>query len=634
MTFAQVTHAKEILDKYWGYSEFRKPQDHIVQVVIENKDTLALLPTGGGKSLCYQVPALVKGGLCLVISPLTALMQDQVDDLKSRGIKAKMISAYMKKKEIDWALNECVFGNVSFLYVSPERLLNKAFQQYLQKMPISLVAVDEAHCISQWGHDFRPAYLEIAKFREWHPKIPFLALTATATSDVKNEIVDRLQLKHHEIIEGELTRPNLAYGVVETQDKSAQLLKWIKGFKGALIVYAQSRMRVEELSRWLVANNVSANYYHAGLTAGEKRKSTDDWMNNKVQVMVATNAFGMGINKPDVQAVIHWEPPTNPEAYFQEAGRAGRGGQKAFGLLMFHLADKLEGEKKINDQYPPGEVIQKVYQYLSDGFQLAIGDGQGETFAVQLQELSQRSRIAQKHVFASLNILQSCGYIQLNEAFFQPSIIRFLLSHDQLVVFKDKYNQHRSVIENLLRMYGVSDFQEIRLDEWQVAKQMKTSQVLLKEKLISLSELKVWDYTPQWDSPSVTFVLPRVHPTSLIIPQEKLEKLLNRDRKKWEAVWNYINAPQCRTVWMNGYFGKRSENCGVCDLCTKASRESKSISLVDQLFSNGELQQNQIESLPTSEMKDEAWMRLRLFLDEEKWVEFDAGSWKKSKNMN
>jgi ATP-dependent DNA helicase RecQ len=357
-------------------------------------------------------------------------------------------------------------------------------------------------------------------------------------------------------------------------------------------------------------------------------------MNNQVQVIVATNAFGMGINKPDVQAVIHWEPPANPEAYFQEAGRAGRGGQKAFGLLMFHPADKNEGEKKIIDQYPPREIIQKVYQYLSDGFQIPIGEGQGETFAIQLQELSQRSGFSQKQVLASLNILQSCGYIQLNEAFFQPSVIRFLLSHDQLVVFKNKYIQHRSVIENLLRMYGVSDFQEIRLDEWQVAKQMKTSQVLLKQKLISLSELKVWDYTSQLDSPSVTFVLPRVHPASLIIPQERLESLLNRDRQKMGAVWNYINAHACRTVWMIDYFGNQSEACGVCDVCTKSSRESKSISLVDQLFYNDELRQNQIEALPTSEMRDEAWMRLRLFLDEEKWVESDTGSWKKSKKMN
>jgi ATP-dependent DNA helicase RecQ len=392
-------------------------------------------------------------------------------------------------------------------------------------------------------------------------------------------------------------------------------------------------LRVEELSRWLVVNNVSVRYYHAGLTADEKRKSTDDWMNNRVQVMVATNAFGMGINKPDVQAVIHWEPPANPEAYFQEAGRAGRGGQKAYGLMMFHPSDKLEGERKINDQYPPREVILKVYQFLADGFQLPIGDGLGETFVIQWQELSQRSGIAQKQVLAALNILQSCGYIQLNEAFFQPSIIRFLLTNEDLVVFKDKNQQHRNTIENLLRMYGVSDFQEIRIDEWQVAKQMKTSQALLKEKLIALSELKLWSYTPQWDSPSVTFVLPRVHPASLIIPQEKLEKLLNRDNQKWAAIWSYINIPYCRTAWMNGYFGHQSKACGVCDLCTKASRESKSVELVEELFSKCELQQNQIESLPTKEMRDEAWMRLRLFLDEEVWVEIETGKWKKSKNM-
>jgi ATP-dependent DNA helicase RecQ len=634
VTFAEVNPAKDILLKYWGYSYFRKPQDAIVSSVLSDHDTLALLPTGGGKSLCFQVPTLVKGGLCLVVSPLTALMQDQVDDLNRRGIKAKMISSYMKKREVEWALNECVFGNVSFLYVSPERLLNKVFQMHLQKMPISLIAVDEAHCIAQWGHDFRPAYLEIVQIKSWHPKIPILALTATATQEVKQEIIERLQLKNCQILEGELTRINLAYGVTESQDKSNQLLKWVKGFKGSLILYAQSRLRVEEICRWLVSQGISSRYYHAGLGATEKRESTEQWMSNEVQVMVATNAFGMGINKPDVQAVIHWEPPTNPEAYFQEAGRAGRGGQRAYGLLMYHQSDRLEVDRKIGEQYPERETIQRVYQFLADGYQLPIGEGQGEVFAMQWQELAQRSGIPQKQIFASLNILQNCGFIQLNESFSHPSIIRFLFSHEQLVIFKDNNLRFRNVVDTLLRMYGVSDIQEIRIDEWQVAKLMKTSQTLLKEKLIALSELKVCEYTPQFESPTVTFIVARVHPSSLIIPQEKLEKLRSRDRQKWEAIWDYISTKDCRSVWMSRYFGNSTNACGVCDNCTKASRESKSISMVEQLFSNGELRQNQIESLPTSEMRDEAWLRLRLLLDEEKWVEVDASSWKKSKNVN
>ena len=631
MTFAQVNRAKEILHKYWGYSDFRKPQDSIVSSVLSDHDTLALLPTGGGKSLCYQVPTLVKGGLCLVISPLTALMQDQVDDLNRRGIKAKMISSYMKKREVDWALNECIFGDVSFLYVSPERLLNKVFQLHLQKMPLSLIAVDEAHCIAQWGHDFRPAYLEIAQIKSWHPKVPILALTATATLEVKQEIVERLQLNSCEIIEGELTRVNLAYGVIESQDKSTQLLKWVKGFKGSLILYAQSRLRVEEICRWLVSQGISAKYYHAGLGALEKSEATEQWMSNEVQVMVATNAFGMGINKPDVQAVIHWEPPTNPEAYFQEAGRAGRGGQRAYGLLMFHPSDKLEVEKKIAEQYPEREIIQRVYQYLADGYQLPIGEGQGEVFAMQWQDLAQRSGIPQKQIFASLNILQSCGFIQLNESFSHPSIIRFLLSHEQIVVFKDKNLRYRNVVDALLRMYGVSDIQEIRIDEWQVAKQMKTSQTLLKEKLVALNEMKICDYTPQFESPTVTFILARVHPSSLIIPQEKLEKLRIRDRQKWDAIWNYINTQDCRSVWMNRYFGNASDTCGVCDLCTKVSSDLKKSSKVEDLFLKEEFHISHLDSLPTAEMRDEAWLRLRLLLDEGIWLEKADGNWIKKK---
>ncbi len=632
MTFAFVITALEILKRYWGYSDFRAPQDEIIQSVIDRNDTLALLPTGGGKSLCYQVPAMVHGGLCLVISPLTALMQDQVDDLNKRGVKAKMISSYMKKREVDWALNECVFGNVSFLYISPERLLNKSFQLHLQKMPVTLVAIDEAHCIAQWGYDFRPAYLEIEKIRNWHPKVPFLALTATATEDVKMEIIDRLQLKEPKIIEGELTRKNLAYAVTETQDKSTQLINWLKKISGSKIIYAQSRLRVTEISSWLVKQGFSSTHYHAGLSSQDKREATMAWMNNEIQIMVATNAFGMGINKPDVQAVIHWEMPYHPEAYFQEAGRAGRGGQKAYGLLMFHPSDKNDGVNRIEDQYPAREMIQKVYQFLCDGHQLPIGDGQSETFSFHWQDLAQRSGVGQKQILASIQILQSCGYLQLNEASFQPSIIRFLFSHDQLIAFKDKYDQHQRVIEQLLRMYGVSDHQEIRLDEWQVAKQLKTSESQLRNKLMALAEMKVWSYTPQNDNPTITFLLPRVHPSSLIIPIEKLEGLKNRDIRKWNALWEYVQSSSCRSVWMNNYFGKKSDPCGVCDICINEIRKTTREKGVLDLFSKEVIHLSDIESLSTQTLREQAWEQLRIFLEEGEWEERGIGQWKLKKN--
>ncbi len=629
MTFAQVSRAKEILHQFWGYSDFRSPQDAIVNSVINKNNTLALLPTGGGKSLCYQVPALVFEGLCLVISPLTALMQDQVDDLKSKGIKAEMISAYMKKSEVDRVLNECVFGKISFLYVSPERILNSSFQMYLQRMPLSLIAVDEAHCISQWGHDFRPAYLEISKIKEWHDNVPLIALTATATKEVKNEIVEKLQMSNCVVIEGDLSRPNLAYAALETQDKSAQLLKWLKGFKQSIIVYAQSRMRVEEICQWLIANKIQATYYHAGLDVNQKKITTKKWMSNEVQVMVATNAFGMGINKPDVQAVIHWEPPAQPEAYFQEAGRAGRGGQKAYGLLMFHPSDETEGIKKIDQQYPSRENLLKTYQYLADGNQLPIGQGQGETFEFQWHDLAARSGLSQNEILVSVKILQGCGYVQLNEAYFHPSIIKFLFSHESVIVFKDKYAAHRTIIDHLLRIYGIPENKEIRIDEGLIAKQMKTSQAMVREKLKQLSDLKVWDYRPQWESPSITFLLPRVHPASLIIPKEKLEFLKQRDKHRWGSVWDYIHFNGCRSSWMSSYFDVKSDSCGICDVCTKSKRENSLNNAVELLFDRSIIRLEQLESLSSEEMKAQAWLRLRFLLDEGVWIEESEGVWRK-----
>ena len=570
----KVKEALRILKDVWGYDQFRSPQDQIVQSVIDGKDVLALLPTGGGKSLCYQVPTLVVKGLCIVISPLTALMEDQVQDLRSRGIKAFLVTSYQKKKEVDYILNECVFGDVRFLYVSPERLKNDLFIARLKDMKPTLIAIDEAHCIAQWGHDFRPAYLEIAQLRICHPQVPFLALTATATEKVQTEITASLQLKNPARWAGNWLRPNLAYGVKQTEDKMGQLLLWLSQVKGSAIVYAGTRGRVEEIAKALQSMKISAHAFHAGIAPLKKKQIMQEWLDNQVRIMVATNAFGMGINKPDVQMVVHWDIPNSPEAYVQEAGRAGRAGQKAYGLLMVGPLEKEEGIEQIMLHYPSREDILRVYNCVADAMQMAIGSGEWQTIDLRLSEWSERLMVNTRVFFHALQLLERAGYIRLNEAAYQRTKIQYLFSHQQLLAMQRMGNAEAKLIDVLLRMYGVNHDGVILINEFEVAKALRTSIDYIEQMLRNLDGRKVLVYSPQLQQPSVTLTISRVHPSSLVISKSVLEDRKAKELKLWEAMWNYVDGGGCRSQMLAEYFNEiLPESCGICDRCVQLQRQ-------------------------------------------------------------
>ncbi len=567
----------EILKHYWGYDSLRSPQDRIIQEVLNQRDVLALLPTGGGKSLCYQVPTLVKQGFCIVISPLTALMEDQVQDLKRRGVKAMMVTSYQKKREVDYILNECVFGEVRFLYVSPERLKNDLFKARFKDMRPTLIAVDEAHCIAQWGHDFRPAYMEIAAIKEWHPEVPILALTATATDQVQKEIIASLQLHDPIQIAGNWLRPNLGYGVKNTEDKMGQLETYLEKIQGASIVYANSRARVEEIAKALNQKDIKAHYFHAGVAAFRKREVLAEWLENEVRVMVATNAFGMGINKPDVQSVLHWDIPNSPEAYFQEAGRAGRAGQKAYAILMVQQDEKAEGEERIRLQYPSREAILKVYQTVMDFFQLAIGNGQWENGELALDTWAERTGLSRQQVFHCLHTLERAQYFQLNEAAFQPSKVTYLFSSRQLLELKEKNRKWSAIVDIMLRMYGVNQALEVKVNENEMARNMRTSVDYVIQLLVGLQGIGAIQYEQQLMKPSLTLLLPRVHPASLLIPKTVLEDRYENDRRRWNKMWEYVDSPLCRSRAMSEYFDQIiPQDCGICDRCVEKQRQAAS----------------------------------------------------------
>ena len=574
----------DVLEEYWGYPAFRDNQLAIVESVLNGKDTLAILPTGGGKSICYQVPALVKEGLCIVISPLTSLMFDQARELKERNIKAIALTSSMRHHQMDRALNECVFGNIKFLFISPERLFSAFFLKRLEAMKPVLIAVDEAHCIAQWGHDFRPSYLQIAKIREYHPKVPLLALTATATPKVMDEMVSSLQLKNVSIFKAPLVRKNLAYAALSTEDRTAKLKEMVDKIPGSLIVYADSRSKVKELSDWLNEQGYSADFFHAGRRYDEKERAFQRWLKDEVRIMCATNAFGMGINKTNVRGVIHWNVPMSPEAYFQEAGRAGRDLQKAFGVLLFHSSDKEEGEKKWQEQFPDRTLITAVYQRMCDSVPLAIGNGEFGTFPIQLTAISEGLKVNVKVVQSAMKLLENAGYVRLNDAFFEPSLLRFLVSHQDLVGFQNRFPQHEHFIQTLLRMYGGLQLDDVRIHEESIAKAIRTGVPQVLERLSILQQLKIVEYQPREESPTFTLLTGRVHPASLIIPQSILEDRVISMQVKWQAMWSYIESNECRVQAMNRYFQEPlPPACGICDHCLNQARKKSSDSVEVQL---------------------------------------------------
>lgn len=561
---------REILKQYWGYSEFRPPQEDIINTVLQKKDVLALLPTGGGKSVCFQVPALCMEGICIVITPLIALMQDQVVQLKERGISAVSIHSGLGRAEIDVLLDNCVYGSIKFLYVSPERLQTELFQERFKKMKVALVAIDEAHCISQWGHDFRPPYLQIKILRDIKPDISFVALTASATGKVKDDIVTHLQLKDPATFQISFARNNLSFVVRKTENKEKKMLEILRRVAGPAIVYLRSRKGTMDFARYLARQKISSTYYHAGLKHEEREVRQAEWISNKVRVMVATNAFGMGINKPDVRVVIHMDIPEDLESYYQEAGRAGRDGKKSFAAVVYHPSDVDGLELKVEQSHPTADQLKTVYQALANYFQLAEGSAEGESFPFNFEDFPKRFNLSPGMAFNALKKLEEEGLIQLSESFYQPSRIHFQVDNKRLYEFQIANAHFEPVLKTLLRLYGGEAFSGfVKISEKQLASFLKTGDKQVANTLNQLSKLMILNYAPASDNPTITYLTPREDAAHLSINWKRLEERRKLHIEKMKAMVNYVTQTRlCRMQVMQEYFDElNTKPCGMCDVC-------------------------------------------------------------------
>ena len=593
----------QILLKYWGYNSFRPLQEEIINATLNGEDSLALLPTGGGKSLCFQVPAMVKEGICIVVTPLIALMRDQVEQLNKRNIKAVAIYSGMTKREIDITLDNCAYGNIKFLYLSPERIDTAIFKSRIEKMNVNLFAIDEAHCISQWGYDFRPAYLKIPQLRELKPNVPFLALTATATTDVVVDIQQQLQFKNEQVFQKSFERKNLVYTVIHEEDKLNRLLKLYQKVKGSSIIYVRSRRKTKEIALHLIKNNISADFYHAGLSNEERAKKQEQWSSNKTQVMVATNAFGMGIDKPDVRSVIHIDLPDSLEAYFQEAGRAGRDEQKAYSFLLYQAADRLDLEQRISNSFPPIEVIKNTYQALANFFQLPIGSGYNESYSFNIIDFSHQYNIPVYTVYNCIKFLEKEGYLSLSESNYNPSRIKIEINKDELYEFQVKNNKLDLFLKTILRSYtGLFD-NFVKINEYELAQRLKTSHEKVVKALTYLSHLKGISYVEQTKLPQLTYLTERLATNNLSISSQNYHNRKEIAIKKMESVIYYVTSQhKCRSEILWNYISEKDVyRCDICDVCLERNK----LELSDIEFSTVSNQIKQLlakEHLPITQL--------------------------------
>lgn len=575
----------QILKQYWGYEQFRPLQEDIIRAVLAKKEVLALLPTGGGKSVCFQVPALAMEGLCLVISPLIALMKDQVEQLQKRGIVAKAIFSGMTLREIDLTLDSCVYGKVKFLYVSPERLRTEIFKVRAKKMKISLLAIDEAHCISQWGYDFRPPYLEIAEFRKMFPTLPCIALTATATKEVKIDIQEKLQFdkKNTLVFQKSFARPNLSYSCLYEENKENRLLKILQNVKGSAIIYVQSRKKTKNIADFLVKNKISADFYHAGLSHEERNSKQENWIKNRTRVIVATNAFGMGIDKPDVRVVVHLDLPTSMEAYYQEAGRAGRDEKKAYGVILYNQVDIQDLQGKIEQTFPSVEVIKNVYQRLANYYKMAVGSGEMNSFDFDLEEFvrsfpkTENKSFDYLSTYYALKELENQGFILLNEAVNKPSQIVFLVDNMKLYEFQIANASLDFFIKLLLRMYGGELFSHYtNISEKTIAQKINTDVQSVVNQLLFLQKSNIIDYSPQKEKPQLIFLTPRYNAPNLPFDVKSYQARQAREQAKINAMVRYVqHEKRCRTQLLLEYFDEMTDQtCGVCDICLKYKKSN------------------------------------------------------------
>lgn len=562
-----------VLKKYWGYSDFRAGQLEIVEAALKGKDTLALLPTGGGKSICFQVPILCKEGIGIVVSPLIALMQDQVANLKKRGIDAVAITSALTKRETDRLLDNCIYGTVKLLYVSPERLQNELFLTRLRKMKVNLIAVDESHCISQWGYDFRPAYLNIAAIRLIHPNAPVLALTASATPQVVEDIQEKLQFKQPHVIASSFARSNLSYIVREAEDKENRIADICKRMSGCGIVYCGTRARTREISDFLNKHGVKATFYHAGLSSEEREKQANRWFKNECRVICATNAFGMGIDKPDVRFVLHADVPVNPENYFQEAGRAGRDGQRAFAGLFWRTSDVEQLEEQIHRRYPPKDRIKKVYRALMNHLQLAFGSGKDETYSVDVQGICDQNQFTISEWTFCIQLLELAGYLTQEEGFVQ-SRLHIPVSKTQLYSFQVAQPAHDAFIQTLLRLYGGLFEQFVAIKEYDISKAAKLAVAEVSKRILLLEKQGMLAYEPMNALPRITLLQGRINDDYLNLPREVYEDRKQRELERKEAMVRYLKRQECRSVQLLSYFGEKDIlPCGQCDVCKQHNTE-------------------------------------------------------------
>ncbi|MEO1624436.1 MAG: ATP-dependent DNA helicase RecQ [Bacteroidota bacterium] len=558
----------DILQRYWGYDQFRPLQESIIQSVLEGRDSLALMPTGGGKSVCYQVPALCRDGICLVVSPLIALMKDQVFQLQQRNIRAEAIYSGMHRQDIDRILDNCVYGDVKLLYLSPERLQTELARERIRRMPVNLIAVDEAHCVSQWGYDFRPSYLQIPEIRELHPDVSVLALTATATEEVVNDIQEKLEFRAENVFRMSFERQNLAYVVLQEEDKLGKMLEIFRNVKGSGIAYARTRRKTKEVASFLRKKGISADYYHAGLSNDFRSARQEAWINGKIRIMVATNAFGMGIDKPDVRTVVHLDVPDSLEAYYQEAGRAGRDGQKSYAVLLYQPKDRLELEKRFVQSFPEMEEIRKTYLSLGSYFQLAVGGGSGKSYDIDLQNFTETYGLDMIRTYNCLKILEQSAWLTLSEAIYVPSSLRVIVSKDTLYDYQLRNRKLDSLLKTILRTYQGAFSHRVHLREKQLAGFLKISLVELQQGLEKLRKDGIIEYLPQKEKPQITFVEERVGTQNLTIDRVLYDFRKKRFRERIRHMMAYGEQLACRSQQLLRYFGQSNPPaCGICDVC-------------------------------------------------------------------
>lgn len=572
-----MPQALDILKQYWGYESFRPLQEDIIQSVLDGQDTLALLPTGGGKSICFQVPAMVQEGVCIVVSPLIALMKDQVQQLQKRGIRAAAIYSGMKYSDIDRIVDNAVYGHLKFLYLSPERLQTEIIQERIKRMPLNLIAVDEAHCISQWGYDFRPPYLKIANIRELCAKpTPILALTATATPEVVLDIQDKLAFgKTGCVLQKSFARQNLAYVVRPAEGKIAQLINILKKVNGSAVVYVRNRRKCKEIAYELRRQKISATYYHAGLDMEERSKRQEAWISGQTRVVVATNAFGMGIDKADVRTVVHLDLPDSLEAYFQEAGRAGRDGKKAYAVLLYHSKDKERLKRNYELAFPTLEDIRRVYRALGSYFQLATGSGLGQSYDFDIVEFSSTYQFEVYEVYNVLKVLEQASWILVTEAVYVAAELSIRVNKDTLYDYQLKHPAMDHILKFILRSYQGAFANAVKIRENSLAKFLKISTAQLRQSLLKMHKEGIVYYTPAKNKPQIIFLQERVRTEQLSIDLKAYKTRQKKHLERMQAAIKYAESSRCRSQLLLSYFGETdSTYCEVCDTCLERKKKT------------------------------------------------------------